>query len=70
VKTKTRRRAKVKVRGVAAVGTYRWVLKARNRRIARGRFTVRAVPNLKSSKRFVAKAKAKKAKKAKGKKRK
>ena len=65
LKLRARRRAKVKVSGVAAIGTYKWVLKARKRKVARGRFTVRPVQNLLSSKPFVARAKVKKQKKRK-----
>jgi hypothetical protein len=54
IKRKTRRRAKVRVSGVAATGSYRWVLKARKRRLARGKVTVGTVANLQASKAFVA----------------
>jgi hypothetical protein len=63
LKLPARRRAKVKVSGVAAIGSYSWVLKARKRKVARGRFAVRAVPNLLASKPFVARVKKQKRKK-------
>jgi hypothetical protein len=54
VKRAAGRKARVKVSGVTAPGTYRWVLKAGKRKLAKGRFKVVAVADLKSSKAFVA----------------
>jgi hypothetical protein len=52
-KRAARRRAKVRVSGVAATGVYRWTLKARKRKLARGRVRVGAVADLKASAPFV-----------------
>jgi hypothetical protein len=48
---------KAKVSGVTKPGSYRWALKAGKRKVAKGKFTVKAVANLKSTKTFVAKVK-------------
>jgi hypothetical protein len=48
-KRATRRRAKAKVSGVAATGSYRWVLRAGKRKLAAGRVKVRPVEGLQAS---------------------
>jgi len=40
VRKRAGRRATVRVRGIAEVGTYRWVLRAGPKTLARGRVTV------------------------------
>jgi hypothetical protein len=53
-KRKAGRRLKARVTGVAATGSYRWVLRAGRRKLARGRIRVGAVDGLKSTARLVA----------------
>ncbi len=49
------RKARARVKGVAASGSYRWVLKAGKRKLKSGRFTVRTVSGLKSTTTLAAK---------------
>ena len=46
VRKRAGRKARIKVTGIAEVGTYRWTLKAGRRTLARGRTTAKSKPNL------------------------